>query len=133
MPAVIWASVAYVVTVTVAVAVVVGVIQALRAHDARAPQPQRPHPRQQQSPHLQHPQALPAVHPAWMLDASDTSDECPACYIEHLQRGQLPRHEDGSYLAPAGAPVICARHRASPLARAIRRYVNDENERKATR
>lgn len=125
MPAVIWASVAYVVTV----AAVFGVIQALRAHDARAPQPQR----QQQSQHLQHPQELPAVHPAWMLDASDTSDECPACYIEHLQRGQLPRHEDGSYLAPAGAPVICARHRASPLARAIHIYTTDTNERKATR
>ena len=125
MPAVIWASVAYVATV----AAVFGVIQALRAHDARAPQPQR----QQHLEHLQHPQELPAVHPAWMLDASDTSDECPACYIEHLQRGQLPRHEDGSYLAPAGAPVICARHRASPLARAIHIYTTDSNERKATR
>ena len=125
MPAVIWASVAYVVTV----AAVFGVIQALRAHDERAPQPQR----QQHLEHLQHPQELPAVHPAWMLDASDTSDECPACYIEHLQRGQLPRHEDGSYLAPAGAPVICARHRASPLARAIHIYTTDSNERKATR
>ena len=127
MPAVIWASVAYVATV----AAVFGVIQALRAHDERAPQPRQQH--RQQSPHLQHPQALPAVHPAWMLDASDTSDECPACYIEHLQRGQLPRHEDGSYLAPAGAPVICARHRASPLARAIHIYTTDSNERKATR
>ena len=125
MPAVIWASVAYVVTV----AAVFGVIQALRAHDERAPQPQR----QQHLEHLQHPQELPAVHPAWMLDASDTSDECPACYIEHLQRGQLPRHEDGSYLAPAGAPVICARHRATPLARAIHIYTTDTNERKATR
>ena len=127
MPAVIWASVAYVVTV----AAVFGVIQALRAHDERAPQPRQQH--RQQSPRIQHPQELPAVHPAWMLDASDTSDECPACYIEHLQRGQLPRHEDGSYLAPAGAPVICARHRASPLARAIRVYTNEEKERKATR
>ena len=73
------------------------------------------------------------VRPAWMVDNSDTSDECPACYIEHLQRGQLPRHEDGSYLTPAGAPVICARHRASPLARAIHIYTIDTNERKATR
>ena len=125
MPAVIWASVAYVVTV----AAVFGVIQALRAHDERAPQPQR----QQHLEHLQHPQELPAVHPTWMLDASDTSDECPACYIEHLQRGQLPRHEDGSYVTPAGAPVVCARHRATPLARAIHIYTTDSNERKATR
>ena len=122
MPAVIWASAAYVVTV----AAVFGVIQALRPRDERAPQPQR-----QQ--HLEHPQALPVVSPAWMMDASDTSDECPACYIEHLQRGQLPRHEDGSYLAPAGAPVICARHQATPLARAIHIYTTDTNERKATR
>lgn len=75
----------------------------------------------------------PPVRPAWMVDNSDTSDECPACYIEHLQRGQLPRHEDGSYVTPAGAPVICARHQATPLARAIRIYTNDETERKATR
>ena len=125
MPAVIWASVAYVATV----AAVFGVIQALRARVVCAPQPQR----QQHLSHLQHPQELPAVHPAWMLDASDTSDECPLCYIEHLQRGQLPRHDDGSYLAPAGAPVVCARHRATPLARAIHIYTTDTNERKATR
>lgn len=63
---------------------------------------------------------LPTVRPAWMFDASDTAPECPECYIEHLRFRVLPRDDDGGYVMPAGEPVICARHSATTLAKALR-------------
>ena len=64
--------------------------------------------------------ALATVRPGWMFDASDLSAECPECYIEWLRFDpDMPRTEDGIYVMPAGAPVVCPRHSATTLARAL--------------
>lgn len=66
--------------------------------------------------------ALATVRPGWMFDASDTSAECPECYIEWLRFDpDMPRTEDGIYVMPAGAPVVCPRHHGTTLAFALTR------------
>ena len=56
---------------------------------------------------------LPALIPAWQLDASDSSDDalayCPICALEGVTISGL-RDADGYYPLPRGKRVLCSDH-----------------------